>query len=210
MAGLKNRVVYVSYVGNLASNRLGSMNMMPHLNFGTYGSHTRNLTNHKNFAEHGNICLGGNRGHANRLGREAVSLFYNALLSSGLSIKVDPSALLQEIEFDSEDNDNPGHISTVKLEPLCYDPLKNESEIRQSLNWYAWHASEWDDMYLGITKARLQGQKGGEASQKDKHSVPLQASAITRLLISNSGEHQHTVNGKKKISTIFFWVDVTI
>ena len=100
MAGLKNWVVYVSYVGNLASNRLGSMNMMPHLNFGTYGSHTHNLTNHKN-SEHENICLGENRGHANRLGQEAVSLFYNALLSSALSIKVDPLALLQEIEFDS-------------------------------------------------------------------------------------------------------------
>jgi hypothetical protein len=178
MAGTKNRVVYVSYVGNLASNRLGSMNMTPFLGFGTYGTQTHNQTKHKNYAEHGNVCLGGRKAHANRLGREAVSQFYNALWSSGLSIKLDPSTLLQEMGFEDDDN-----AEMVKLEPLRYDPYKNESAIRERLNWYAWHASEWDHMYLGITKAQLQKHQQSEAPslEKDKFSVPLQTSAIVRL-----------------------------
>jgi hypothetical protein len=187
MAGVKNRVVYVSYVGNLASNRLGSMNMTPFLGFGTYGTQTRNQTKHKNFAEHGNVCLGGRKAHANRMGREAVSQFYNALMSSGLSIKVDPSTLLQDIEFeDSKSDKSDDNAGMVKLEPLRYDPFKNESTIREHLNWYAWHSSEWNDMYLGITKTQLQSNRQGKAPEKDKRSVPLQASAIVRLTVPNS------------------------
>lgn len=181
MAGVKNHIVYVSYVGNLASNRLGSMNMTPFLGFGTYGTQTHNQTKHKNFAEHGNVCLGGRKAHANQLGREAVSQFYNTLLSSGLSIKFDPSTLLQEMGFEDDDN-----AEMVKLEPLRYDPYKNESAIRERLNWYAWHASEWDNMYLGITKAQLLRHRlpVGEAlalPEKDTHSVPFQTLAIVRL-----------------------------
>lgn len=130
------------------------------------------------------------------MGQEAVSQFYNGLLSSGLSIKPDPSALLQAIEF--EEDDNAGNTSTIKLELLHYNPFKNESAIRECLNWYAWHASEWNDMYLGITKAQLQRHRGDlesdKASKKDKRSIPVQASPVVQLLASI----EHTGHGKKK------------
>ena len=187
MAGPKNRVVYVSYMGHLASSKTGSMNMTPFLGFGTYSTQTQTqLTGYNNYAMNGRICLGGKRAHGNRLAREAVGQFYNMLYTAGLSPNVDPSTLLGLIEIKNEDPE-----SVITMDPLRYNPLTDEASIRRRLSWYGWHTSQWNRMYLGITKTRMRLNTGD--SEIIPNTVFIPSSRMMRL-IPNSATLEDTTN----------------
>ena len=67
LAGLQNRVGYVNYPGSLPANRAGSLNVTPPTFFGNFGSPVYDKTREKNFADDGQVVLGGHIAHANRL-----------------------------------------------------------------------------------------------------------------------------------------------
>jgi hypothetical protein len=154
LAGPQNRVGYVNYPGNVPGNRLGSLNVCPPTYFGNYGSNIHEKTKEKNFASHGRLALGGIDAQANRLGREAVSNFYNSLLAAGLKLNINPSQLTEMISYNDVESS-----SRVSLKPLPLDPVKDETKIRRYLALYAWHANEADALNLNLTKRLLKAAK---------------------------------------------------
>ena len=59
VAGPQNRVRYVSYIGGVLSDWLGSINIGPPTLFGNYGSSQAHKSKQKNFAMHGHNVLRG-------------------------------------------------------------------------------------------------------------------------------------------------------
>ena len=73
LAGPQNRVGYVSYIGGVPSDRLGSINVSPPTLFGNYGSSQVHKLKQKTFAMHGHGVLGGAPVYAEWMGREIIS-----------------------------------------------------------------------------------------------------------------------------------------
>lgn len=65
MAGPQNRVGYVNYPGKVPVRRIGSLNMTPPTLFGNFGSSQAHKGNQTNFAQDGEMILGGQDAAAN-------------------------------------------------------------------------------------------------------------------------------------------------
>lgn len=148
LVGPQNRLGYVIYLGCVPSKRLGSTNVTPPTGFGNYGSSTAHKATQKDFASHGQVTMGSREDRANRLGREAVSDFYNMLRHSNLSLDIDINKLMESISFQD-------HGVKVPLQPLPYHPIQDRERIKRYLALFAWHSSESDLFNLGITNKML-------------------------------------------------------
>lgn len=154
VAGPQNRVGYVSYIGGVPSDRLGSINITPPTLFGNYGSNQVHKSRQKTFAMHGHNILGGTRSYAERMGREIVANFWNSLQFCDLDINQDIDELMSKISFkDRETN------SQVNLGPLPFNPQHNREMIERYLRLYAWHKREATLFHVNIPKARLLAHK---------------------------------------------------
>ncbi|KAF5314358.1 hypothetical protein D9619_011737 [Psilocybe cf. subviscida] len=148
LAGPQNRLGYVIYLGRVPSKRSGSTNVTPPTGFGNYGSNAAHKATQKNFASDGHTTMGSQDDRANRLGREAVSNFYNTLRHCHLSLNIDINKLMEFISYDD-------HGVKVSLRPLPYHPVHDRQHIKQYLAFCSWHSSESDLFNLGITNKML-------------------------------------------------------
>lgn len=164
VAGPQNRVGYVNYPGSLQANRAGSLNVTPPTFFGNFASTVYDKAKEKNFADHGQVVLGGRVAHANRLAREAFFNFHNALQHSGLKLQFDIG--LNEI-FTKIQYQDPASGLFVPVEQLPFDPVTQAREIDRKLSHYAWHRSEADAVNFGLTRSMLNSQLRGAASVHD-------------------------------------------
>jgi hypothetical protein len=112
VAGPQNRVGYVSYIGGLPSDRLGSLNISPPTLFGNYGSSQVHKSKQKTFAMHGHSILGGTPVYAERMGREIIANFWNSLQFCDLELDQDINELMSKISFKDQETS-----SLVKLGP---------------------------------------------------------------------------------------------
>lgn len=166
LAGPQNRVGYVSYIGSVPSDRLGSMNVTPPTLFGNYGSNQVHKSKQKTFAMDGHNILGGRPAYAERMGREIVANFWNSLQYCDLNFDQDINDLMSNISFkDVETN------SLVKLGPLPFNPQHQRKTIERYLRLYTWHKREAILFHVNIPKARL-------LANKNKKSLPAGSSMI--------------------------------
>ena len=154
IAGPKNRVGYVSYIGGVPSDRLGSINISPPTLFGNYGSSQVHKSKQKTFAMHGHSILGGTPVYAERMGREIVANFWNSLQFCDLEFDQDINELMSKISFK-----DPKTNSIVKLGPLPFNPQHNREAIEHYLGLYAWHKREAALFHVNIPKTRLLANK---------------------------------------------------
>ncbi|KAF5323192.1 hypothetical protein D9619_013757 [Psilocybe cf. subviscida] len=148
LVGPQNRLGFVIYLGCVPSKRLGSANVTPPTGFGNYGSSVAHKATQKDFASHGHATMGSRDDRANRLGREAVSDFYNTLRHSHLSLNIDINKLMECISYQD-------HGVNISLRPLPYHPIQDREHIKKYLSLYAWHSSESNLFNLGITNKML-------------------------------------------------------
>lgn len=154
IAGPQNRVGYVSYIGGVPSDRLGSINISPPTLFGNYGSSQVHKSKQKTFAMHGHGILGGTPIYAERMGREIVANFWNSLQFCDLEFDQDINELMSKISFkDPESN------SLVNLGPLPFNPQHDREAIEHYLGLYAWHKREAALFHVNISKTRLLANK---------------------------------------------------
>jgi len=154
VAGPQNRVGYVSYIGGLPSDRLGSLNISPPTLFGNYGSSQVHKSKQKTFAMHGHSILGGTPVYAERMGREIIANFWNSLQFCDLELDQDINELMSKISFKDQETS-----SLVKLGPLPFNPQQNRELIERYLGLYAWHKQEAALFHVNIPKARLLANK---------------------------------------------------
>ena len=150
VAGPQNRVGYVSYIGDLPSDRLGSINITPPTLFGNYSSSQVHKSKQKTFAMHGHNILGGTPAYAERMGREIMANFWNSLQFCDLELDQDINELMSKISFK-----DPQTNSLVKLGPFPFNPQCNNEVTERYLILYAWHKREADLFHVNIPKARL-------------------------------------------------------
>ena len=150
VAGSQNRVGYVSYIGDVPSDRLGSINVTPPTLFGNYGSSQVHKSKQKTFAMHGHNILGGTPAYAERMGREITANFWNSLQFCDLEFDQNINELMSQISFkDPETN------SLVKLGPLPLNPQQDREAIEHYLRLYAWHKREAALFHVNVPKSRL-------------------------------------------------------
>ena len=137
MAGPQNRVGYVNYPGRVPCQRMGSMNMSPPTLFGNFGSSQAHKAKQKNFSQHGLMTLGGQDSYSNRLAREIVYDFWNALQYCDLNLGLDIAALFNSLSYKDHKTG-----TSVSLRPLPFHPKNDEDVIRHMLSLYAWHEQE--------------------------------------------------------------------
>jgi hypothetical protein len=154
VAGPQNRVGYVSYIGGVPSDRLGSINVSPPTMFGNYGSSQVHKSKQKTFAMQGHNILGGTPAHAERLGREITANFWNSLQFCDLDFDQDINELMSRISFKDPQTNTP-----VKLGPLPFNPQHDRTLIERYLGLYAWHKREAVLFHVNIPKARLQANR---------------------------------------------------
>ena len=128
VAGPQNRVGYVSYIGSVPSDRLGSINITPPTLFGNYGSNQVHKSKQKSFAMNGHNTLGGTPAYAERMGREIVANFWNSLQYCNLNFDQDINELMSNISFQ-----DPQTNSQVKLRPLPFNPQQDREAIERYL-----------------------------------------------------------------------------
>ena len=150
VAGPQNRVGYVSYIGSVPSDRLGSINITPPTMFGNYGSNQVHKLRQKMFAMHGQNILGGTSAYAERMGREIVGNFWNSLQSCDLEFDQDINELMSRISFKDPQTD-----SQIRLGPLPFNPQRDREAIERYLGLYAWHKREALLFHVNIPKTRL-------------------------------------------------------
>ena len=150
VAGPQNRVGYVSYIGGVPSDRLGSINVTPPTLFGNYSSSQVLKSKQKTFAMHEHGVLGGTPIYAERIGREIISNFWNSLQFCDLELDQNIDELMSKISFK-----DPEMNSLVKLRPLPFNPQHNRDGIEHYLRLYAWHKWEAALFRVNISKARL-------------------------------------------------------
>jgi hypothetical protein len=166
IAGPQNRVGYVSYIGSVPSDRLGSINITPPTLFGNYGSNQVHKSKQKTFAMNGHNTLGGTPAYAERMGREIVANFWNSLQYCDLNFDQDMNELMSNISFkDPETN------SQVKLGPLPFNPQRQRKVIERYLGLYAWHKREAVLFHVNIPKARL-------LANKNKKTLPAGSAMV--------------------------------
>jgi hypothetical protein len=153
VAGPQNRVGYVNYPGSLQANRAGSLNVTPPTFFGNFSSTVYDKAKEKNFADDGQVVLGGRVAHANRLAREAFFNFHNALQHSGLKLDVGLNEIFTKIQYQ-----DPASGLFVPVEKLPFDPVTQAPEINRKLSHYAWHRSEADAVNFGLTRSMLKSR----------------------------------------------------
>jgi hypothetical protein len=157
LAGPQNRVGYVSYIGGVPSDRLGSINVSPPTLFGNYGSSQVHKSKQKTFAMHGHGVLGGTPIYAERMGREIISNFWNSLQFCDLDFDQDINDLMSKISFrDPETN------SHRKLGPLPFNPQHNREIIERYLRLYAWHKQEAALFHVNISKVQLLANRNNQ------------------------------------------------
>jgi hypothetical protein len=154
VAGPQNRVGYVSYIGSVPSDRLGSINITPPTMFGNYGSNQVHKLKQKTFAMHGQNILGGTSAFAGRMGREIVGNFWNSLQFCDLEFDQDINELMSKISFR-----DPQTNSQVRLGPLPFNPQQDRDVIERYLGLYAWHKREALFFHVNIPKTRLLANK---------------------------------------------------
>ncbi|KAF5329323.1 hypothetical protein D9619_008910 [Psilocybe cf. subviscida] len=116
--------------------------------FGNYGSNAAHKATQKNFASDGHTTMGSQDDRANRLGREAVSNFYNTLRHCHLSLNIDINKLMEFISYDD-------HGVKVSLRPLPYHP-RSRSPTHQTIPCILLMDSSESDLFnLGITNKML-------------------------------------------------------
>ena len=154
VAGPQNRVGYISYIGSVPSDRLGSINVTPPTMFGNYGSNQVHKLKQKTFAMHGQNILGGTPTYAERMGREIVGNFWNSLQFCDLEFDQNINKLMSKISFkDLQTN------SQVRLGLLPFNPQHDREAIECYLRLYAWHKREALLFHVNIPKARLLANK---------------------------------------------------
>ena len=174
VAGLQNRVGYVSYIGSVPSDRLGSINITPPTLFGNYGSNQVHKSRQKTFAMNGHNILGGTPAYAERMGREIVANFWNSLQYCDLNFDQDINELMSNISFkDPETN------SQVQLGPLPFNPQHHRKVIERYLRLYAWHKREAVLFHVNIPKAQL-------LANKNKKTLPA-----GRAMLQDAGLWSH-------------------
>ena len=141
---------YVSYIGGIPSDRLGSINITPPTLFGNYGSNQVHKSKQKSFAMHGHNILGGTTVYAERMGREIMANFWNSLQFCNLNLDQDIDELMSKISFKDQETN-----SLVNLGPLPFNPQHNREMIERYLRLYAWHKREAVLFHVNIPKARL-------------------------------------------------------
>lgn len=166
VAGPQNRVGYVSYIGSVPSDRLGSINITPPTLFGNYGSNQVHKSKQKTFAMNGHNILGGRPAYAERMGREIVANFWNSLQYCDLNFDQDIDELMSNISFKDHETD-----SQVKLGPLPFNPQHHRKVIERYLRLYAWHKREAVLFHVNIPKARL-------LANKNKKTLPAGSAMV--------------------------------
>ena len=181
IAGPQNRVGYVSYIGSVPSDRLGSINITPPSLFGNYGSNQVHKSKQKTFAMNGHNIIGGTPAYAERMGREIVSNFWNSLQYCDLDFDQDINKLMSNISFkDPETN------SQVKLGPMPFNPQHDRKVIERYLGLYAWHKREATLFHVNIPKARL-------LANKNKKTLPAGSAMVQDAGLWSHRRQQHTL-----------------
>ena len=181
VAGPQNRVGYVSYIGSVPSDRLGSINITPPTLFGNYGSNQVHKSKQKSFAMNGHNTLGGTPAYAERMGREIVANFWNSLQYCNLDFDQDINELMSNISFQ-----DPQTNSQVKLGPLPFNPQQDREAIERYLRLYAWHKREAVLFHVNIPKARL-------LEHKNKKTLPAGKAMVQDAGLWSHRRQQHTL-----------------
>jgi hypothetical protein len=158
LAGAQNRVGYVSYIGNIPSDRLGSMNISPPTLFGNYSSSQVHKSKQKTFALDGHNILGGTPIYAQRMGREIVANFWNSLQFCDLDFDQNIDELMSKISFKDPQTD-----AIVKLGPLPFNPQRDRNVIERNLKLYSWHKQEAVLFHVNISKTTLLANRSKSA-----------------------------------------------
>jgi hypothetical protein len=180
VAGPQNRVGYVTYIGSVPSDRLGSINITPPTLFGNYGSNQVHKSKQKSFAMNGHNTLGGTPAYAERMGREIVANFWNSLQYCNLNFDQDINELMSNISFQ-----DPQTNSQVKLRPLPFNPQQDREAIERYLRLYAWHKREAVLFHVNIPKARL-------LANKNKKTLPAGSAMVQDVGLWSHRRQQHT------------------
>ncbi|PPQ76035.1 hypothetical protein CVT24_006695 [Panaeolus cyanescens] len=182
MAGPANRVGYVMYSSQVATQRTGSLNATKPTGFGNVSSaHTSKAIGkqgHLDFGSHGPVSLGSFKDCANRLAREAVFDFYNSLMLSNLKLNIDLNYLLDNIHgWDENENE-------FAMSPMQYNPQNDSITIRRYMSYYKWYSMECKSIHIRITKEDLKARHGHLQSQET--ATASRASKPTVNLIAKS------------------------
>lgn len=140
----------MNYIGNIPSQRTGSMNISPPTLFGNYGSSQIHRAKQKNFAMHGHATLGGQDGYANKMGREILFNFWNSLQLCDLDLDFDIQELLSKISYQDHQSN-----STIQLKPISFDPQHKSEFIKHYLQLYEWHRQEALLFYVHLSRSTL-------------------------------------------------------
>jgi hypothetical protein len=162
LAGPQNRVGYVSYIGNIPSDRLGSMNFSPPTLFGNYGSSQVHKSKQKTFAMDGHNILGGTPIYAQRMGQEIVANFWNSLQFCDLELDQDLNDLMSKISFKDPQTD-----TLVKLGTLPFNPQRDRNIIEHYMELYSWHKQEAVLFHINLSKTKLLANRNKNSQSMD-------------------------------------------
>ncbi|KAF5309401.1 hypothetical protein D9619_012397 [Psilocybe cf. subviscida] len=146
-AGTQNRAAYVTYFSDVASNRTGSLNVLPPTHFGNYGSSQVHKDQQKNFGFHGHAILGTEEEYANKLAREIIYNFWNSLQVCNLDLELELEKIFESISF----QDHQGKAQKRILPPK-YLPDQDKRVIQKFTSLWAWHLSEAEAFFITLPK----------------------------------------------------------
>ena len=146
-AGPENRIGYVIYPSGPAIQRNAAMNATPSQLFGNFGSAQPHKTNQLTFATHGQVTLGGQDAHANRLGREALGSFFNHLAHCNLDLNTDVNEVLQKITYKRHQDG-----ASVPLKALPYHPVKDIDHITLWRGYYQHYRDQCLSLHVHIDR----------------------------------------------------------
>jgi hypothetical protein len=172
-AGPENRCGFVTYFDTSATQRNASMAVTNPCLFGNFGPRQNQNFVPRDFATFGKGILGGNASHANRLGREAIYGFWNALQYSGLYLNIPLQQLPSFITFKDENG------NSIPLQPLPLSPDTHSDHIKKMVGFYLWYQKECNSMHILLRK---QDFKKHHALAKED----LRASERKKYLIKRS------------------------
>lgn len=140
------RAVFVNYPSMLACQRTGPLSMSPSLNFWNSRPIAVHKQEQRHFSDELCVALGGSRSKANRLAREAVFYFLNALHYAGLTIRLDATTLLTNMSYVDSD----GKDTSIERPP--FDVAHDAESMYRWWQYYSWYKNLCAKYLIRITK----------------------------------------------------------
>lgn len=173
-----DRIAYVSYATEAICSRTASLSVTPPLHFGNMGQPVAHQSKQLNFSQHSRGILGDQHSTKNRLGREYIWTFLNALRQSGMSIDMDLYKLVTYTDSDG---------SKHSLIPPDYNMDSDAEHIKRWRGYWAWYCMELvEPYYIRFTKYVYQREQEKTTVLSRNLAFPaMERSLVTQPLQSS-------------------------